>query len=211
MQKIEAKTPNQQKYIDSINKNKITFCDGVAGTGKTFIATLSACYQLLEGKIDRIVISRPLVQADVSIGHLPGTLQDKLAPYTRPVMDVLEEVINKTTLQKHIDSGKIEVLPFTSMQGRTLANTFTIIEEAQNCTFEQIVLALTRFGKNSKMVLSGDSRQSYLPSGKQGGLAELMEKLEELRGVGLVYLTNEDIVREPIVKSILERLDEEKS
>jgi phosphate starvation-inducible PhoH-like protein len=209
MPKIEAKTQNQQKYIDSIVQNKITFCDGPAGTGKTFVATLCACYQLIEKKIDRIVISRPLVQADVSIGHLPGTLEEKLAPYIRPVMDVMEEVVNKTALERYMDAGKIEILPFTTMQGRTLANTFTIIEESQNCTFEQIVLALTRFGKNSRMVLSGDSRQSYLPGSKQGGLATLMQRLEGLKGVGLVYLDNSDIVREPIVKTILERLDEE--
>lgn len=211
MKKIDAKTPNQQEYINSINKNKITFCDGPAGTGKTFVATLCACYQLIEKRIDRIVISRPLVQADVSIGHLPGTLEEKLAPYMRPVMDVMEEVVNKTALERYIDAGKIEVLPFTAMQGRTLANTFTIVEESQNCTFEQLVLALTRFGKNSTMVLSGDSRQSYLPASKQGGLSEFMEKLKGLNGVGLVRLTNEDIVREPIVKTILERLDEEQS
>ncbi len=209
MPKIEAKTQNQQTYIDSIVQNKITFCDGPAGTGKTFVATLCACYQLIEKKIDRIVISRPLVQADVSIGHLPGTLEEKLAPYIRPVMDVMEEVVNKTALERYMDAGKIEILPFTTMQGRTLANTFTIIEESQNCTFEQIVLALTRFGKHSRMVLSGDSRQSYLPASKQGGLATLMQRLEGLKGVGLVYLDNSDIVREPIIKTILERLDEE--
>jgi phosphate starvation-inducible PhoH-like protein len=124
-------------------------------------------------------------------------------------MDVMEEVVNKTALERYMDAGKIEILPFTTMQGRTLANTFTIIEESQNCTFEQIVLALTRFGKNSRMVLSGDSRQSYLPGSKQGGLATLMQRLEGLKGVGLVYLDNSDIVREPIVKTILERLDEE--
>jgi phosphate starvation-inducible protein PhoH and related proteins len=206
--RIEAKTSNQQVYIDAINKNKVVFCDGPAGSGKTIISTLCAIYSLLDKTHDKVVISRPLVQSDNNSGFLPGTLDEKLAPYIRPVMDIVQESISKLEFEKLTKEKKIEVIPFGYMRGLTFHNSFIIFDEAQNCTYEQLILGLTRLGRNSKLVISGDSQQSDLLVSKQGGMKSLMEKLKGLKEVGTVYLTREDIVREPIIKRILERLDE---
>src|SRR5688572_15410022 len=142
--RIEAKTPNQQLYIDAIYKNRIVFCDGPAGSGKTIISTLCAIYSLLDKSCERVVISRPLVQSDNNSGFLPGTLDEKLAPYIRPVMDIIQESITKDELDKFTKGKKIEVIPFGYMRGLTFHNSFIIFDEAQNCTFEQLILGITR-------------------------------------------------------------------
>jgi phosphate starvation-inducible protein PhoH and related proteins len=207
--RIEAKTPNQQLYIEAINKNRIIFCDGPAGSGKTIISTLSAIYSLIDKTCDRVVISRPLVQSDNNSGFLPGSLDEKLAPYIRPVMDIIQESITKSELEKLTKEKRIEVVPFGYMRGLTFHNSFIIFDEAQNCTYEQLILGLTRLGRNSKLIISGDSKQSDLLISKQGGMETLMKKLKGIKDIGTVHLTNEDIVREPIIKRILERLNEE--
>jgi phosphate starvation-inducible PhoH-like protein len=209
MIKIEAKTPNQQKYIDSINKNKITFCEGPAGTGKTFLATLYGIQGLLSSKYDRIVISRPLIQSDMPTGYLPGTIEEKLKPYIRPVIDILSQTTKTSELEKMIASKRIDIIPFGYMRGLTFFNSFIILEECQNCSYEQIILALTRFGKGSKMVLSGDSDQSDLIQNKSGAFNHIYSKLTGIKGIGTVNLDTTDIVREPIIRTILETLDEE--
>lgn len=206
--KLEAKTPNQQKYLDSIKQNQITFCDGPAGTGKTFLSTLYGIYGLINKEFEKVIISRPLVQADSPTGYLPGTIDEKLAPYIRPVIDILEQSVGKTELEKLLSAKKIEVIPFGYMRGLTFYNSFIILEECQNCSFEQLILGLTRLGKKSKMVISGDGKQSDLLHNKQGGMSHLMTRLSDISGVGLVYFDNTDIIREPIIKRILERLDE---
>lgn len=210
MKKIEikAKTENQQNYINSINQNKITFCSGPAGTGKTVISTIIGLKGILDKTYEKLIISRPLVQSDYNSGYLPGTLEEKIAPYIRPVMDILEESIDAKELQALTKAKKIEVIPFGYMRGLTFKNSFIIFEECQNCSFEQMILGLTRFGIKCKMVFSGDHRQSDLLDNKQGAFVSLMERLKDLDGVGTVYLDNTDIVREPIVQKILDRLDE---
>ncbi len=206
---IQAKTDNQQVYLDSIAKNKITFCNGPAGTGKTFLATLIGINGLITNKYERLIISRPLVQSDLPTGHLPGTIEEKLTPYIRPVMDVLAESITKKEIDTMIATKRIDIVPFGYMRGLTFKNAFVIFDEVQNCTFEQLILGLTRLGFGSKMVLSGDMFQSDLFKEKQGGMQILMSKLEGIDGIGMVNLTNSDIVREPIIQKILDRLNEE--
>lgn len=204
--KIEPKTDNQRHYIESINNNKITFCDGPAGTGKTYLATLIGLCGLLQKKYQKLIISRPLVQSDSNSGYLPGTLDDKLAPYIKPVMDVLEFSQSKKELEELIKFKRIEVIPFGYMRGLTFNESFVIFEECQNCTYEQLILGLTRFGKECKMVLSGDVNQSDLSYDRQGGFSKIIGKLVGLPKIGIVHLENQDIVREPIIKLILEHL-----
>jgi phosphate starvation-inducible PhoH-like protein len=206
---IQAKTDNQQLYLDSIVKNKITFCNGPAGTGKTFLATLYGINGLITNKYERLIISRPLVQSDLPTGHLPGTIEEKLTPYIRPVMDVLQESIPKKEIDAMIATKMIDIVPFGYMRGLTFKNYFIIFDEVQNCTYEQLILGLTRMGFGSKMVLSGDIFQSDLFKEKQGGMQILMSKLVDIDGIGMVNLTNSDIVREPIIQKILDRLNEE--
>jgi phosphate starvation-inducible PhoH-like protein len=206
---IQAKTDNQQLYLDSIVKNKITFCNGPAGTGKTFLATLYGINGLITNKYERLIISRPLVQSDLPTGHLPGTIEEKLTPYIRPVMDVLQESIPKKEIDAMIATKMIDIVPFGYMRGLTFKNSFIIFDEVQNCTYEQLILGLTRMGFGSKMVLSGDIFQSDLFKEKQGGMQILMSKLVDIDGIGMVNLTNSDIVREPIIQKILDRLNEE--
>lgn len=208
---IEAKTPNQQVYIDAIKNNKIIFCDGPAGCGKTFIATLLGIAQVYNKDFEKLIISRPLVQSDLPTGYLPGNIEEKLAPYIRPVIDILEQSITKKVVDEMVAKKTIDIIPFGYMRGLTFNNSFVILDEVQNCTFEQLVLGLTRLGKRSKMVLCGDLNQSDLFQEKRGGLKYLMDTLKDINGVGAVYLNNSDIVREPIVQKILDRLDEEQS
>ncbi len=209
--KLEAKTENQQEYLNSIHKNKVTFCDGPAGTGKTYLPTLIGIHGLLTHKYDKLVISRPLVQSDLPTGHLPGTIEEKLAPYIRPIIDTLERSIDKKEIERLIAERKIDVVPFGYMRGLTFHRSFVILDECQNCTFDQLVLGLTRLGPYSKMVISGDSRQSDLYEEKQGGLSAVMQYLQNIDEVGIIHLENKDIIREPIIQKILERLDEEKA
>lgn len=209
MKKIEPKTDNQREYLDSLTKNKITFCNGPSGSGKTFIATLYGIYGVLDKKYSKLIISRPLVQSDLPTGHIPGTLEEKLAPYIRPVIDILEDTVKKSEIETMIAKRIIDIVPFGYMRGLSFHNSYVLFDEVQNCTLDQLILGLTRFGRNSKMVLTGDTRQSDLFKEKRGGMEFLMSKLNSLKDIGMVHLTNSDIVREPIIQTILDRLDDE--
>lgn len=205
--KIEPKTENQKQYLDSLNANKITFCEGPPGVGKTYLATLKAIDGLIKEQYTKIIISRPLVQSGEDSGYLPGNINDKLDPYVRPVYDILEHVIDHETLDRWKDEKRIEIIPFGYMRGRNFFNSFIILDEVQNCSYEQLVLALTRFAKNSKMVVTGDARQSDLPELKKGGFEKIMRKLINTPDIGITYMTVDDIIREPIIKVILEKLN----
>tara|TARA_R110000824_G_scaffold239283_2_gene428011 strand:+ start:511 stop:1206 length:696 start_codon:yes stop_codon:yes gene_type:complete len=207
---IKPKGDNQKNYIHSLQTKKITFCEGPAGTGKTFLATIKGIEGILDDRYQKLVISRPLVQSGEDTGYLPGNINDKLDPYVRPIYDILEYSFTNSDLDKLKKEKRIEVVPFAYMRGRNFFNSFVILDEVQNCSYEQLLLALTRFARGSKMVLTGDSAQSDLPKEKRGGFNTLMGKLEGVADIGMVQLFNKDIVRESIVKDILEKLDEEK-
>jgi len=209
MKKLEPKSENQRIYIESLNRNKITFADGVSGSGKTYCATVYGIAALLEGKFEKLIITRPLIQSDADSGALPGTLDEKIEPYLAPVLDILSYTISPAELQKLKKDKKIEFAPIGYLRGRTFYKSFVIIDEAENLDYEQLLLVLTRFGKGSKMVLTGDSTQSDLPATKRGGYASMMTKLSNIQHIGIIHLEYQDIVRDPIIKTILERLNDE--
>jgi len=206
--KFKPKSPNQDEYLQSIISNKITFCEGPAGSGKTYLATLKAISDLQKGIYDKIIISRPLVQSGEDTGFLPGDINAKLDPYIKPIYDILETVLTVKEITKLMQDHQIQIVPFAYMRGRSFFNSFIILDEVQNCSYSQLLLALTRFGKNSRMVLTGDSAQSDLPHGKRGAFMEIGDKLRETYDIGVVKLETCDIVREPIIRTILEKLNE---
>jgi len=208
MTKIRPKGAHQKLYIQSLDTNKITFCEGPAGTGKTYLSALHGIMGLQDGRYHKLIISRPLVQSGEDTGYLPGGINEKLDPYIKPIYDILDYIITPKELSELIQEKRIEIVPFAYMRGRNFFNSYIILDEVQNCTYEQLVLALTRFSKNSKMVLTGDIQQSDLPSRKRGGFLTIMNTLEDTKDIGVVKLDNSDIVREPIVKTILEKLNE---
>lgn len=205
---LVAKSENQKEYLRSIENNKITFVNGPAGSGKSYMATVYGLSLLLQSKIDKLFIGRPLVQSDIESGFLPGTLEEKLEPYLRPIMDIMGYSQSHGELQKLIKDKKIECAPIGYLRGRTFLNSFIIMDEMQNADYEQLILVLTRLGKNSKMVLTGDLTQSDLGEKRRGGLGIIMNKLENVPGIGVVNMGVEDIQREPIIKLILEKLNE---
>ena len=206
--KLKPKNDNQRLYLHSLQTNKITFCERPSGVGKTFLATLKGIEELLNNKYHKLIISRPLVQSGENSGFIPGDINDKLDPYLRPIYDILEYTFSYNDLNKLKEQKQIEVIPFGYMRGRNFRDSFIILDEVQNCSYNQLVLALTRFAENSKMVLTGDAAQSDLPITVQGGFSKIMSKLHDTKSIGIVKLTLEDIVREPIVKTILEKLNE---
>lgn len=206
--KIEPKTENQKEYLNSIINNKITFCDGPSGVGKTYLPSLYGLKGLLDGKYQKMIISRPLVQAGESTGFLPGHINDKLDPYLQPVYDAFSYAIIGNEIEDLIARKKIEIAPFAYMRGRNFFNSFILLDEASNCSYSQLLLALTRFGKNSTMVLTGDSTQSDLPIIHRGAYKTFMDKLEGIKNIGIVRLDKSDIIRDDIIKDILEKLDE---
>ncbi len=207
--RLIAKTPNQKKYIQSIKKNRITLCIGPAGTGKTYIAATSGLLGLLDNQYKKIVLTRPLVQAGEDTGFLPGDIDNKLAPYIRPIFDEFLLRTRSSDLQILKQEGSIEVVPFAYMRGRNFYNSFILCDEAQNASRKQLKLLLTRLGNSSKMVLSGDAAQSDLACGSNQFI-DVINKLEGLPGVGIVRLTTDDIIRDPLIEKILERLENEK-
>lgn len=208
--KIKPKTENQKTYLESIDKNKVIFCEGPAGTGKTTLATLKGIENLLNGTYYKLLISRPTVESGRSIGLLPGTIQEKLLPYAQPVMDVLETSFSHRELDDLQTKNQVEITSISYLRGRNFYNSYVIIDEAQNCTYDEIVLILTRFSKNSKIVLTGDSSQSDLPIDKQGGFATIRKTLVGVKDVDSIILTENDIVRDPVVKDILDKLNASK-
>jgi len=200
--KVRPQSENQQALMQAIDNHHLTMALGPAGTGKTYLAVTAAVEALEEGGIDRIVLSRPAVEAGENLGFLPGDFHEKLAPYLRPLYDALNERIGGKRVRQLIAEGTIEIAPIAYMRGRTLNNAFVVIDEAQNCTYGQIKMLLTRLGWHSTMVVTGDPDQSDLLEGLSG-LAEIAGRLEAVPGVAVVRLTEADIVRHPLVAEML--------
>ena len=199
---VRAMSPAQQQLMDAIDENSVVLALGPAGTGKTYLAIAKAVEALEAGKVSRIVLSRPAVEAGESLGFLPGDLQEKLAPYLRPLYDALTERLGTKRLKAMLADGIIEIAPVAYMRGRTLSECFVVIDEAQNCTYTQIKMLLTRLGWRSTMVLTGDPDQTDLLPGISG-LADIAARLEPVADIPVVRLAEGDIVRHPLVASML--------
>ncbi|MBS7526770.1 PhoH family protein [Fusibacter paucivorans] len=204
---IKPKTLGQNAYIKAIQENDVTFGIGPAGTGKTFLAVAMAVRAFKNNEVNRIIITRPAVEAGESLGFLPGDLQMKVDPYLRPLYDALYEILGADTYNNFRERGLIEVAPLAYMRGRTLDNSFIILDEAQNTTKEQMKMFLTRFGFGSKVVVNGDITQIDLPSGKKSGLKNAIEVLKHVKGISFMYLTERDVVRHELVKKIIKSYD----
>jgi phosphate starvation-inducible PhoH-like protein len=202
---ITPRSDGQAKLLDAIDKNNLVCALGPAGTGKTFLAITKAVEALKAGKVGRIVLSRPAVDAGENIGFLPGDMEDKLAPYLRPLYDALSDRLPPKTLKHMMQEGLIEIAPVAFMRGRTLNNAFVVIDEAQNCTYVQLKMLLTRLGWNSTMIVTGDPAQSDLLP-ELSGLGTVADKLEEVEDVSVVRLAKEDVVRHPLVAKMLTAL-----
>jgi phosphate starvation-inducible PhoH-like protein len=200
---IRAKTFKQKQYVKAIQKHDITFGIGPAGTGKTFLAAVLAVKALLNDECDRLILTRPAVEAGEKLGFLPGDLQQKVNPFLRPLYDALYEFIDAEKIPDLIERGKIEVAPLAYMRGRTLSNAFVIVDEAQNTTPAQLKMVLTRLGFGSKMVVTGDITQTDLPTPQHSGLVVASHILKSVEGIGFCYLTQADVVRHPLVQKIV--------
>lgn len=200
---IIPKTLNQKRYLQNIEKNPITFAIGPAGTGKTYLAMAMALKQLLNGSVERVIITRPAVEAGEALGFLPGELQEKILPFLTPIYDAMSHMISRESANQLIEKGTIEIAPLAYMRGRTLSNAFVVLDEAQNTTHEQMMMFLTRLGDQSRMVITGDITQIDLPKSKQSGLKEASEKLNKIKGIELFYFDAGDVVRHPLVQSII--------
>ena len=200
---IRAKTVGQQKYMKAISKNTITIGVGPAGTGKTYLAVAAAVAAFRERTVNRIVLTRPAVEAGERLGLLPGDLQNKVDPYLRPLYDALYDMLGAETFQKYQERGSIEVAPLAYMRGRTLDDSFIILDEAQNATKEQMKMFLTRLGFGSKIVITGDITQIDLPADKTSGLKDAIRVLEDVRDIAICRLTSADVVRHALVQEII--------
>lgn len=207
--KLKPKTENQAKYIRSMIESDITICIGPAGTGKTTLSVGLACEQILEGKTNRIIITRPVVESGKGLGFLPGTFQDKIHPYLVPVFEEMNMYLSSQVTERLVKEKHIEICPLEYMRGRNFHNSFIILDEAQNATYEQIKMLITRMGSKSKCVINGDVEQSDLSSNLRGGLEECLDRLDNLRGVGLVELERCDIIRNKLIARVLDRLEDE--
>ena len=201
---VKAKTLGQQRYMKAISKNTITIGVGPAGTGKTYLAVAAAVAAFREKAVNRIILTRPAVEAGERLGFLPGDLQNKVDPYLRPLYDALYDMLGAETYQKYLERGNIEVAPLAYMRGRTLDDSFIILDEAQNTSREQMKMFLTRMGFGSKVVITGDVTQIDLPGDKPSGLKEAMKVLRGVEGVGICQLTGADVVRHVMVQRIIE-------
>lgn len=201
---IRAKTLGQKRYIDAINNNDIVFGIGPAGTGKTYLAMAAAVRAFKSKEVNRIILTRPAVEAGENLGFLPGDLQNKVDPYLRPLYDALFEILGHDTYNNLFEKGLIEVAPLAYMRGRTLDSAFVILDEAQNTTNEQMKMFLTRLGYGSKAIITGDVTQIDLPRGKQSGLKTVLRILAGVKGIGITYLNKNDIVRHPLVQRIID-------
>lgn len=200
---IRAKTFRQREYIKAVLSHDLTFCIGPAGTGKTFLAVVLAAQALLANQYERLILTRPAVEAGEKLGFLPGDLQQKINPYLRPLYDALYEMIDAEKVPNLMERGVIEVAPLAYMRGRTLSNAFVIVDEAQNTTPAQMKMVLTRLGFRSRMVITGDLTQTDLPGYQQSGLAVAQKILRSVEGIGFCELTTKDVVRNPLVQRIV--------
>jgi len=200
---VKAKTLGQKNYIDSIRKNIVTFGIGPAGTGKTYLAVAAAVAAFREKSVNRIILTRPAVEAGERLGFLPGDLQNKVDPYLRPLYDALYDMLGAETFQKYQERGSIEVAPLAYMRGRTLDDSFIILDEAQNTTREQMKMFLTRLGFGSKIVITGDVTQIDLPDDKVSGLKDAVRVLEDVKDIAICRLTSADVVRHALVQEII--------
>ena len=205
---VKPKTIGQKKYVDSVLKNTVTIGVGPAGTGKTYLAVAAAVAAFREQQVNRIILTRPAVEAGERLGFLPGDLQSKVDPYLRPLYDALFDMLGPDTYQRYLERGNIEVAPLAYMRGRTLDDSFIILDEAQNTTREQMKMFLTRMGFNSKMVITGDVTQIDLPADKTSGLKEAVRVLKNVEGIGICELNNQDVVRHVMVQRIIKAYDD---
>ncbi len=204
---IRAKTFRQRQYVQAIRTHDLTFCIGPAGTGKTFLAAVIAVQALLANEVDRLILTRPAVEAGEKLGFLPGDLQQKVDPYLRPLYDALYEFIEPERIPAMMEKGTIEVAPLAYMRGRTLSKAFVILDEAQNTTPAQLKMVLTRLGQKSRMVVTGDITQTDLPPHQASGLVMAEKILHGIEGIAFCHLTSADVVRNPLVQRIVEAYD----
>ena len=200
---IKAKTVGQRRYVEAIEKNTVVFGIGPAGTGKTFLAVAMAVKALREKQVSRIILTRPAIEAGEKLGFLPGDLQSKIDPYLRPLYDAMYEMMGPENYQRHLEKGTIEIAPLAYMRGRTLDDSFIILDEAQNATPEQMKMFLTRLGFNSKAVITGDLTQTDLPFGQKSGLAVAVKILEEVEDIHVHAFSDKDVVRHKLVQQII--------
>ena len=208
---IRAKNLAQRRYVDAIRKHDVAIAIGPAGTGKTYLAMAMAVSALHRKEVSRIILTRPAVEAGERLGFLPGDLAEKVDPYMRPLYDALRDMMDMEKAQRLIEGGTIEVAPLAFMRGRTLNDSFVILDEAQNTTGEQMKMFLTRLGENSKAVITGDVTQVDLPSGTESGLVEASRVLRTVRGIGFMRFEPRDVVRHPLVQSIIQAYDRARS
>ena len=201
---VISRSKKQKEYVKSLKNNQITMSLGPAGTGKTYLAVAVALSMLLEKKVERIILSRPAVEAGERLGFLPGDMKDKIDPYLRPLYDSLYDLLDYDKIQKKIESGAIEIAPLAFMRGRTLKNSFAILDEAQNATKTQIKMFLTRIGENSKLVVNGDPSQVDLPNKNYSGLITSQKILKDIKEIKVVNFDHRDVVRHPLVTKIVE-------
>jgi len=204
---IVPKTLNQKRYLQFIKKSDIVFGIGPAGTGKTYLAVAAALSALLDGQVDKLIVTRPAVEAGEALGFLPGDLEEKILPYLRPLYDAMYEMLGKEESERMIEKGVIEIAPLAYMRGRTLSNAYILLDEAQNTTPEQMVMFLTRLGDRSRMIITGDITQVDLPRSKTSGLKQAVQVLQGVEGIKLFYFDVGDVVRHPLVSAIIKAYD----
>jgi len=204
---VVTRTPTQAAYVRAIDTHDLVFGLGPAGTGKTYLAVAKAAERLITGEVDRIILSRPAVEAGEQLGFLPGNMREKVDPYLRPLYDALYDMLPEPQVIKRLESGEIEVAPLAFMRGRTLSNAFVILDEGQNTTAVQMKMFLTRLGENARMVVTGDLSQVDLPKGTRSGLRHALEVLEDIPDIAFVHFTESDVVRHPLVSRIVSAYD----
>jgi len=206
-----ARTRNQLEYLNAMQKNEVVFGLGPAGTGKTYLAVAMALHMLKNKEVNRVVLTRPAVEAGEALGFLPGDMRDKVAPYLRPLYDAIDDMLGFEEGDKRLEDGSIEIAPLAYMRGRTLSKSFVILDEAQNTTREQMFMALTRLGEGSRCVVTGDSSQIDLKEHRTSGLLEAENALKGVKGVGFNYFDTDDVVRHAVVGRIIEAYNKERS
>ena len=208
---VQPKSANQRRYLDAIESHDMVFGIGPAGTGKTYLAVAMAISALISKRVNRIILARPAVEAGERLGFLPGTLQDKIDPYLRPLYDALYDMLDPEKVDRYLEKNVIEIAPIAFMRGRTLNDSFVILDEAQNTTSEQMKMFVTRLGFNSKAVITGDVTQIDLPNARRSGLLEAVDILKKVEGLSFVYFDQSDVVRHALVQRIIRAYDEHKN